>query len=628
MRDPTSPSVKPRDLGNGRVCASFAPDGGWLSLGSAHPVHGFVELNGLPRFDPSWRGDPVAVRRYRALMVEDRYTFLRVESAGVVQVEASVSATEPAIAASYQIDRVDRDNRPVVIHFRGRLDRHAYAEITDVSPLASLNATNRLWVTGSQLRVEAPNLPATATITVHATDGHADGWTRVDSRGAEMVVDWGDADQMRITMTCSLDTHQTRLTPAPDVREGERRALQPAGGSGHLRVPPTLRPRLAGIVRDTIAYILGCTALRVAEREICIVTDHRILPLSWTRDAYYQALLLLCAARREPRAARTVADHLRWLWYRSRDSSGSWMRSHLTNGPVKDHGLQADQQLYPILELCDYRRVTGSWPDPATGPAQACPEPAAGQVHACAEPASTWGRIVAKAWTQLPRDQRTGLLASQENPADDPSGMPYTLSTQILYWYTAVRLHEWQSELDLGALTVAATARRIKTAFEQHFTVAGPFGTQWAYESDLRGGRRLYNDANDLPTALAPLWGFCAPNAPQWAATMRYTFSEHNAAYHAGAYGGLGSAHTPGTWPLGDIQRWVAASLLGHHDQADAAISRLTEIAADDGLLPETYDSDTGAWQARHWFAWPSAALGAVYLSGNYADTPWRLTGR
>jgi hypothetical protein len=26
-------------------------------------------------------------------------------------------------------------------------------------------------------------------------------------------------------------------------------------------------------------------------------------------------------------------------------------------------------------------------------------------------------------------------------------------------------------------------------------------------------------------------------------------------------------------------------------------------------MLPETYDSDTGAWRARHWFAWPGALL-------------------
>ena len=31
--------------------------------------------------------------------------------------------------------------------------------------------------------------------------------------------------------------------------------------------------------------------------EVVLLTDHRILPLSWTRDAYYQALLLLATGQ-------------------------------------------------------------------------------------------------------------------------------------------------------------------------------------------------------------------------------------------------------------------------------------------------------------------------------------------
>ena len=56
---------KPLDVGNGLVCASFAVDGSWLSLGRTHPGHGFVELTGAPAFDEVARGRPEAVRRYR-----------------------------------------------------------------------------------------------------------------------------------------------------------------------------------------------------------------------------------------------------------------------------------------------------------------------------------------------------------------------------------------------------------------------------------------------------------------------------------------------------------------------------------------------------------------------------------
>ena len=58
--------------------------------------------------------------------------------------------------------------------------------------------------------------------------------------------------------------------------------------------------------------------------------------------------------------------------------------------------------------------------------------------------------------------------------------------------------------------------------------------------------------------------------------------------------------------------RW--GGLLGETSRAERVLERLLAVAAPDGLLPETYDSDTGTWLARHWFAWPSAALAAVAL--------------
>ncbi|HJU00340.1 MAG TPA: glycoside hydrolase family 125 protein, partial [Actinomycetes bacterium] len=146
------------------------------------------------------------------------------------------------------------------------------------------------------------------------------------------------------------------------------------------------------------------------------------------------------------------------------------------------------------------------------------------------------------------------------------------------------------------------------------FACPGPFGGQWAYETDGRGRSRRYHDANDLPTALAPLWGLCPPDDHRWAATMRFALDPANPGWSPGCWGGLGSAHTPGTWPLGDVQEWVAASLLGDTGRAERALVRLLAVAAPDGLLPETYDSATGRWLARPWFAWPGATLAALAL--------------
>ncbi|MGH2949999.1 MAG: glycoside hydrolase family 125 protein, partial [Solirubrobacteraceae bacterium] len=326
-------------------------------------------------------------------------------------------------------------------------------------------------------------------------------------------------------------------------------------------------------------YVLGCTALRVGAGEVCLITDHRILPLSWTRDAYWQAALLLTGPAP---ALDVVAAHLRWLWHRCERPGGLWMRSHRPNGAVKDAVLQADQQLYPLLELLDYVRAAGEPPGPA----------------------GRWRRRVEELWAALPIGAE-GLIRSDENPADDRAELPFPLSSQILLWHVATRLAGC-------GLVDGAAAARTAAAVERHFTVEGPLGRQWAYEVDARGGHRLYHDANDLPTALAPLLGFCPATDPAWSATMRFALSGYNPAWNPGPWGGLGSLHTPGTWTLGDIQEWVAMGLLGERERSERALERLVAVARPDGLLPEAYDPETGAEPVRRWFAWPGAALGAL----------------
>jgi hypothetical protein len=237
--------------------------------------------------------------------------------------------------------------------------------------------------------------------------------------------------------------------------------------------------------------------------EVCLITDHRILPLSWTRDAYYQAALLLAAGGR---GLDVVGAHLRWLWGRCERPRGLWMRSHHTNGAVKDPVSQGDQQLYPLLELCDYHDATGELPRPVGG----------------GEAAGWWAARVAARWDVLPT--RGGLLPTAENAADDPASLPYPLSAQILLWATATRLAALAGELGLE-LDVDPTARSAAASTRELFTVEGPFGRQWAYEVDGCGEHRLYHDADDLPTALAPVLGFCPPCDAAWAMTMRFAFT-------------------------------------------------------------------------------------------------------
>ena len=137
-----------------------------------------------------------------------------------------------------------------------------------------------------------------------------------------------------------------------------------------------------------------------------------------------------------------------------------------------------------MLELLDYRDVAGAWPEPPPG-------------------RTGWGEVLAETWRALPIDSELGLLASEEDPADDPASMPYLLSTQLLLWYTATRLLIHAGELRLDAPALAGAADTVRAAIRDRFPCPGPFGTQWAYETDGRGRFRRYQDANDLPTALA-----------------------------------------------------------------------------------------------------------------------------
>jgi hypothetical protein len=353
--------------------------------------------------------------------------------------------------------------------------------------------------------------------------------------------------------------------------------------------PPPTPPQPDRLSARALAYVRGCTALRFEDDERAILTDHRILPLSWTRDAYWQALALLAADGRGDR--QRVADHLRWLWRRCERPDGRWVRSHHADGRRKDLAFQADQQLYPIIELADFWRLAGALPDGVS-----------------------WSRVVDAAWGVIDDelDRGDGLLASEENAADDPVAAPFIGASQILAWYAAERLAEVSGAEGLRppADALRARAASVRGAFaHQHAGAGGP----WAYAVDGRGSRVDYHDANDLPVALAPLWGFCAADDPGWLATMRFAFSTSNAAWADGRHPGLGSAHTQGPWTLGDLQAWIVGRATARTADTEAALRRLNEVAFGDGMLPEAYGAN-GEACVRHWFAWPGAALAALRL--------------
>ena len=584
---------KPLDKGTGVVCGSLGAGGQWLSLGRAHPWAGFVELSGGPRFDESSRGRPELVRRYRASLADDGSAFLRL--AGLpedVELEAAGEATSggDSIEQRIRLRRADiAEPRTFRLLFGGRLDRPALAMITETgTPQTGAPSGNRLRASGAELRLSAPELATEATVSVEAGQAAvlADGW-RVEGEQADLGLAWpAGQSEIALVVRCRLAIEGV---PPPDRSAGESTDRLPPPVAG-VHVRPEHRPALERIRRRALDYVRGCTALHVAPRRVAILTDHRLLPLSWTRDAYFQALLLLRAGDTE-----RVADHLRWLWLDCPRPDGWWARSHHADGRRKDDVYQADQQLYPLLELADYRRTTGRLPDLGDGTTAA----------------GGWNALVGEVVEGLlGRLSGAGLLATDENAADDPAGLPYLLANQILAWHTLRRLGELAAELPAVA-SLDDASDRLRRQTLSRFRVPGPTGDLWAYAVGAGGESQRYHDANDVATALAPAWGFCSVADPAWRATMDFAFSSQNPGYAAGPYGGLGSDHTPGVWPLGLAQEWLARSLAGQPAAAEDALRRLVACALSDGSLPEASDPATGRLLARHWFAWPGALVGA-----------------
>lgn len=588
--------TKPLDAGTGRLCASFDPvSAAWLSVGAPHDGHGFVELSALPAFDERRRGDRSATRQHRLEMTRGEHAFLLVEIDGAraelvadlgrawghrwtgdgIEVRVEPVTEAPVIRQTWLV-RGSRELRVVV---RGRIDRPALAEITELDPPAPTGAVTSTSVEGGAIRLDAPYLPAWGTVEV---DGAQVAWELgpdgVEGRVARPM----GADILRFTLVVGLG-------PLAEPGVGPSSEIPPASGER--------------LVDRALAYVRGCTALRVATDERVILTDHRALPLSWTRDAYWQALALLAADR--PGDRQRVAEHLRWLWRRCDRPDGRWVRSHHADGRRKDLAFQADQQLYPLVELADYWRLTGELP---VG------------VDWAPEVAATWQATLREV------DPATGLIASAENAADDPVVAPFIAASQLVLWYAASRVAEMVTSagLDVDAGALRLTADTVRSSFDVHLASGdGP----WPYAVGDSGARVMYHDANDLPLALAPLWGFCDAADRGWNASMSFAFSAANPGWSGGGLAGLGSAHTPGAWTLGDVQAWTRARVLRDASAAQAALRRLELVAFADGMLPEAYDAD-GVGRIRHWFAWPGAALAALRILDRAGRLESRLTAR
>ena len=330
-------------------------------------------------------------------------------------------------------------------------------------------------------------------------------------------------------------------------------------------------------IRRATAYALDCAVARAGDDLVAVLADHEILPLVWTRDAYYVCRMLLQLAPRDQRVRGVVDGFLRWLFEAAERPDGWWPRASLANGAAKDPVFQLDQQLYPFLLLEDHVRLTDD--------------------GAAADRYASLRDEILRAL--LARRTSFGLIAADETPADDPSEQPFHFSSHVLLWRVL-------RDLDPRA------AADVHDATRRAFTDSGRFA--YAVSGERGIGARHYHDANDFPTVFAPGWGFCDVDDPVWRATIDFAWSSANEGYFSGALGGLRSLHTRHPWPLGDLQDIVVARLLGDTERERRGWVRLDRVETWDGMLPEAYDETTGEVASRHHFAWPAALRALLAL--------------
>lgn len=555
---------KPLDFGGDGINGSVDARGRLIALNFYHPDHGYVTLTSADPFPEDARYDPPKVRAYRAALARlegfglhaDRpleATSAIDDGAAVHQRFGAGDATCELITFVSDGIAIQRWNgQQCAFTFDGtyRLMRCAYTQLTEGGPLPMPPIETQTHQHSDLLLIENPAIGAVAI------------------RGVPQQP--ASSGELRFAFGLTAGEALAALEMAePNLDWQMQRWARWWDG---VADDPLLRRGLAYSYRMSVPVGEG----------ICLLTDHMLLPLSWNRDAYYLARALLSW---HPDMRDVVRRHLIWMFEIADRVDGAWARCYLANGHVKDPAFQLDQQLFPLLQLAEYVTETGDQ--------------------------ATLERLRSRLTDVIDMLMRrkadhAALFPTDETPADDPIAQPYHLSSHILFWAALHKL----SHVGMDYTTLADA---IRDAVKTHFITEHDGKPLYAYATDGQGGFHLYHDANDFPTVLAPVWGFCDIADPVWRSTLAYAFSDAN---HEGVYNGrLGSVHTRAPWALGDVQDLIIARLLADPDREAHAKEHLQFAAQHDGALPEAYDAQTGEVASRTWFAWPSAAYACAELN-------------
>jgi hypothetical protein len=573
---------KPLDFGYGGVTGSINADGRLIAVNGYHPTHGYMTVTSQPPFADEDRYDPQKVRTYRRSLATNvgfglRFKLPIVErSAYLVEgaipllcfkLENGVIAeclTLAIVTTSVGVKHMWRFSEPADwATWEGDvwLKRSAYTQLTEGGVMIFPSPETTVTQVDDILRLHNRVLPATALLSPLIS---FDGSVAIpgDVTGFDVHIGLGVADE---DVQPSLESaRETGVAETLDYWQGRATASLSASNPDST---------LDAVIERAWVYGRQC-CVPIGGEAVCILTDHMLLPLSWNRDAYYVAALLL---QSDATDHALVRGHLIWMFERAERKDGYWGRAYVANGVLKDKGYQLDQQIFPLLELAEYVEQTGDG---------ALLE----RLRPIAE--ATLDAILTR------RDAVTGLFPTEETPADDPlEDHPFHFSSHVLLWHTLRQLASLLAQPELLAM-----ADDLRDRIEAAFVTNGIY----AYAVNADSDARLYHDANDIPLVMMPIWGYCDANNATWLATLDFAWSNANEGFYQGE---LGSVHTPAPWPLGLAQALIVARIRGDVDYQSAVIDEIRRAAQWDGALPEAYKGDDHQVESRHWFAWPNVMV-------------------
>ncbi len=637
MFNKNQPLDKPFDIGNGIVSSSISNNGRIISINAAHKTHGYIKLTPVEPFSNNNWYKPEKVRAYRNSFLTEEierkgYTLLFevekenrpvsksqlnfIENTNTLFIKeiydkfifkkfVFIPPTKNFLIYLYEIENLSSEaiSLPFVIYGSYGITRASYGQITENGPIPIPQINNNIEkVNSNQLKITETGTQSSSILQLIGEYSEFEfQFDRLSSSTPSNLKNSGKInlkpnEQKRLALIISLsDSEKTSISTftLDDIY-----SLKKETDVYWEKILIKARePEINYIINRNLAYTFGCCCIK---NNGAMITDHQSLPLTWNRDNYYMYKLLEYAYRinKNPDILKAMKNHIIWLFTFITESG--WGRSHLINGKIKDKVFQFDQQCYPIIQFYDYLNNINEDQE---------------LIELCTPKLDQLSNLL---FTK--KSNSLMLFETEENPADDPVLYPYHFSTQVLAWKTFKVLYELNKKYCFSKKDYEKIAHEIReNVFE--FMIGEREGKRvFCYTTDTKGNYEYYHDANDLPTALAPLWDFLDVESNVFQKTMNWAFSKENRGYYQGPFGGLGSDHAKGHWPLGTSQLLaIALSYKGKSKVAsnlwNRSLKRLADIVIQDGLFSESVDPLTGNVFTRYWFAWPGATISWLYLA-------------